>query len=340
MRGHSSALCLLLSALCVSSGCPSEVAYAPLNWTDTLGGSEPGWLMNVHARAYDERYALGGSLESGAIWRFDGEAWTPLELGLELPLLNWIHADASETLVAVGRGGSALHFAEGAWRLRETPTEQTLWGVWGSSMDALWAVGGDAIASEERRGVVLRWEGQAWTRMELPETLNAGEIYAWFKVWGSGPQDVYIVGQRGALLHWNGVEWDEIPLGTTKDLIALWGLDADHVALVGGRNNGVVARWDGASWLLRDMSPMPGLNGVWMRDASSIHVAGNYGTLAVLDFETLETVEELSLETMDDLHALHGSPEGVLTAVGGNLLSQGSGGFRGIAYHRALVEGE
>lgn len=323
-----------------ASACGGSDVLAPEGWTPTLGEVEPGWLMNVHALAHDDRYAVGGTLEEGALFHFDGATWESVDFGADVQLLNWIHGDDSGALIAVGRGGSALHFDGTSWRKAETPSAQNLWGVWGASMNDVWAVGGDAFPSEDLRGVILRWDGTTWTEMALPEGLDAGEVYAWFKVWGSGPSDVYIVGQKGAVLHWDGAALTEVDVGAEEDLIAVWGTGPDNVALVGGRNNGIVARWDGADWKLKKMAPLPGFNGVWMRDPSRIHVAGNYGTVAVLDFQTLDTVQEVSLDTSDDVHALHGSPDGVITAVGGNLLSNGIGGFTGIAYHRALSADE
>jgi hypothetical protein len=345
MKAFNRALTLLslsASVLCVSAcGEPGEPdVHAPEGWTDTLEDAEPGWLMNVHALAHDDRYAVGGTLEQGALFHFDGGSWEAVDVGVDVPLLNWIHGDDSGSLIAVGRGGVALHFDGAAWAQVETPSAQNLWGAWGASMDDVWAVGGDALPSDDLRGVILRWDGDAWTEMALPETLEAGEIYAWFKVWGSGPSDVYIVGQKGAVLHWDGAALTEIDVGTEDDLIAVWGTGPDRVALVGGRNNGIVARWDGADWTLKKMAPMPGFNGVWMRDPDRIHVGGNYGTVATLDFATLDTIQEVSLDTADDVHALHGSEDGVITAVGGNLLSNGVVGFTGIAYHRALGDDE
>ena len=42
-----------------------------------------------------------------------------------------------------------------------------------------------------------------WTELSAPDPLEAGDVYAWFKVWGSSASDVYIVGQKGAVLHWD-----------------------------------------------------------------------------------------------------------------------------------------
>ena len=331
-------LTLLLLAI---SACGGAQPSAPENWTETLDESvDSGWVMNVHMRSHDERYAVGGTLDAGVLLRWDEAAWSRIELGAAVPLLNWVTSVDEERLVVVGREGTVLHVDGGVPHLIEVPTTQNLWGVWSASPDDVWAVGGDGLAAEDKAGVVLRYDGAQWTEVVLPVSEARGPVYAWFKVWGSGPSDVYIVGQGGAVTHYDGETFRALDVGIDQDLIAVWGTGPDRVALVGGRNNGVVARWDGVEWRQRAMAPMPGLNAVWMQVPDRIHVGANYGTLAVLNFMSLETVEEISLDTTDDVHAMHGASDDVVMAVGGNLMSMGMGGFTGIAYERALREGE
>jgi len=331
-------------ALAVSCSPPPDEPLAPESWEAAYDATETGWLMNVHGTAHDDRYAVGGAGTlgdvTGLIMHFDGAGWSPVELGVTVPLLNWIHGDGSGRYVVVGDDGTALHFDGQAWELMETPTGQNLWGVWGASMDDLWAVGGDAFTSDDLKAVVLRWDGAAWTELSAPTPLDAGDVYAWFKVWGSSASDVYVVGQKGAVLHWDGASLTELDVGAEDDLIAVWGTGPDRLALVGGRNNGIISRWDGAEWTTVKLAPLPGLNGVWMRHPDQIHIGGNYGTLSILDFDTLEPVQEVSLDTFHHVHALHGSPDGVLTAVGGNLIIGQGMTLEGIAYHRALGDDE
>jgi hypothetical protein len=106
-------------------------------------------------------------------------------------------------------------------------------------------------------------------------------------------------------------------VGTGEDLIAIWGVARDRLAIVGGRGSGVIATFDGVHWNTRQLAPLPGLNGVWMGDAQTIHVAGIQGTLATLDFDSLR-VEPAYQPTQLTFHALHGHGDRLL-AVGGNL---------------------
>ncbi|MDP6944888.1 MAG: hypothetical protein QF464_12120, partial [Myxococcota bacterium] len=307
MMAYTLRFVVLSAGLVLSVSC-SPPPTAPESWTDIAPAENPGWFMNVHATAIDDRYAVGGTLTDGAMLHFDGESWSSVDLGVDIPLLNWIHGDGTGRYVAVGNGGTALHFDGAVWTLVETPTEQKLWGVWGSTMDDLWAVGGDAFASDDLRAVILRWDGTSWTEMDAPDPLAVGDLYAWFKVWGSSASDVYIVGQRGAVLHWDGDALTELDVGVDDDLIAVWGTGPDRVAVVGGRNNGVAARWNGTDWVSATLAPMPGLNGIWMREPDRIHVGGNLGSISILDFDSLAVVQEVFLDSDLDVHALHGSP--------------------------------
>jgi hypothetical protein len=92
---------------------------------------------------------------------------------------------------------------------------------------------------------------------------NKGAGYAYFGVWGSGPNDVYAVGQRpgsgsSSLLfvsHFNGNVWSDItssldPQGTMPSLYAIWGSDSSHVWVVGDgtANGGTMLFWNGSTW--------------------------------------------------------------------------------------------
>ena len=63
-------------------------------------------------------------------------------------------------------------------------------------LDDVWVVG-DSI---------LHWDGNLVDRLPAPAAANylAG-------VWGTGPDDAWIVGSTGTLLHWNGTTWSVVP---------------------------------------------------------------------------------------------------------------------------------
>ena len=181
--------------------------------------------------------------------------------------------------------------------------------------------------------MVLRDVGEGFQRVEVPRLERPG-VGVFFKVWGSGPDDVFMVGQRGAVVHWDGERLTEQFAGTASDLIGVWGTGPDRVVAVGGRNNAAVVLWDGTAWRSLDVGRFTGLNGVWLAD-DTVHVVGNDGAVGTIDF----TTGDITLETVDTpvfLHAVNGTPDGVLTAVGGDFSTGPGGPFRGEVMERIL----
>lgn len=331
---------VLLGSTCVTE----DGGATATAWGEAFDAKDVGWLLSVWGPGDSQRlYAAGGSPDKGLILASDttttsGSGWGPVTLGVDVPLLNWVHGLSADDVVVVGTKGTAVHRSGGAWSLVGTPTDQDLWGVWGASSNDLWAVGGNG--REAGQATILRYDGTRWSAVAVP-TLQRPNVFAFFKVWGTSADNVYIVGQRGAVLRWNGSQLEEILIGfdgAAQDLIALWGTGPDRIAVVGGRNNGVIARWDGATWRVDTVAPLPGLNGVWMRDPDTIHVVGVQGTIAAFDFDTLK-VDETTTDVFDDFHAIFGDSRGRLTTVGGNFISQ-KGPYRGVAWQRTLGSGE
>ena len=129
LRMPLSALSLVVFSCWGGGSPPPEEPIAPESWTEIAPEVQPGWLMNVHGAAHDDRYAVGGTLTDGAMLHFDGETWSPVDLGVSVPLLNWIHGDGEGRYVAVGQGGTALHYDGEAWTLMETASASALTGA-------------------------------------------------------------------------------------------------------------------------------------------------------------------------------------------------------------------
>lgn len=335
MRASSSGSWALI-ALAFVAACTDPAPPPPTTdaWRPAFDTRATGWLMNAWGSAPDDLYAVGGRPDAGVVMHYDGRAWARVTLGMDVPLVNWAYGFGRADVTLVGSGGTVIHWDGRAWTRQPTPTTRNLWGVWGAAPDNLWAVGGDGA---DEHPVLLHYDGRAWTEAPIPKLMRAG-VSAFFKVWGTGADNVYVVGQRGAVLHYTNGAWREELVGVSDDLVSLWGTDASHILAVGGRGNGVVARWDGQRWTARSLSPIAGLNGVWMRTPDAAHVVGVYGTALRLDFATLTPREELT-PTELDLHSVFGDSSGRLVAVGGRLGSL-AGPFDGVAITRSLAPTE
>lgn len=83
------------------------------------------------------------------------------------------------------------------------------------------------------------------------DTSDTGTLSA---VWGSGPEDVFIVGgdeERGEIYHYDGAEWApmDVPDGVAF-LVWVYGFGPDDVYAVG--EEGSVVHFDGSSWSALD----------------------------------------------------------------------------------------
>lgn len=104
--------------------------------------------------------------------------------------------------------------------------------VWVFAADDAYAVG---VEVYERTGVVMHWDGAAWSRVrEVPDMELRG-------IWASGPDDIHVVGNDwgtrhlGLILDWDGTAWAETQVpwmlmldvaGTSAGEIYAVGIDA------------------------------------------------------------------------------------------------------------------
>ncbi|MEZ4225523.1 MAG: hypothetical protein R3B13_31515 [Polyangiaceae bacterium] len=325
----------LISLVTLGAGCSSETDPTPTQgWHRSFDASEVGWLLSTWSASASDSYAVGGTESEGRVEHFDGKGWQRLDIGLSVPLLNWVHG-IGDTLVVVGNAGTVLRRQGGTWNSETAPTTQNLWGVWGASADDLWSVGGSG--KNDGDATLLHYDGMSWQSVALPAMQKSG-VNALFKVWGTSASNVYAVGQKGAVLHYDGSEWKEELAGASDDLIALWGTGPKDIVAVGGRAIGIASVWDGSSWKTESLAPLPGLNGVWSRRPGVFHVVGVGGTLGVFDTASL-SVREQSFDTELDVHGVFGTDSGRLNAVGGNFAGPVPP-YQGIALERKLGNDE
>ncbi len=100
-----------------------------------------------------------------------------------------------------------------------------------------------------------------------------------YSVWGSGPDDVFIVGQPGIIRHWNGSSWQVQAAPTQERLTAVWGRSANEVYACG--HKGVILRYNGSSWSTMNSGTNQNLFAIGSYQGT-IHCAGQKGELRKL----------------------------------------------------------
>lgn len=149
--------------------------------------------------------------------------------------------------------------------------------------DRAWAVGTDAVGREAPGfPLVLRWNGTAWKRQNLPGIRWQGELLS---VAATSPTAVWAVGRDAAgaahLLRHDGSAWREsgAPSGVALSKVVTGG---GETWLIGSRGGGqALLRWDGKGWA--DVPVPPGsVYGLHVLAADDVWAAGSTDSTAAV----------------------------------------------------------
>ncbi|MFZ4577718.1 MAG: hypothetical protein ACOYOB_04900 [Myxococcota bacterium] len=135
-----------------------------------------------------------------------------------------------------------------------------------------------------------------------------------FAVWGSSPQDAWLVGAKGLILHGNGQTFVPRASGTSATLRGVWGTGVDHAWFVG---EGVLLEWNGLA--IQNVTP-DAAKGVVLRavhasaDGNTVVAAGDAGLILRRQPDGKWTKEETNSNA--DLYAIRVTSPGQIWAVG------------------------
>jgi hypothetical protein len=108
------------------------------------------------------------------------------------------------------------------------------------------------------------------------------EVGTWFlAVWGTGPDDVYVVGQPGLIYHYDGSSWARQESGVEVALTDVWG-PGDGTVYVTGHEGVILRKSGGGGWSAMESGTEVNLFGIGSY-GGQILAAGREGTLRRLD---------------------------------------------------------
>ena len=165
----------------------------------------------------------------------------------------------------MGENGTIIHFNGSTWSTTGKPTEENLYGIWGSSGTDIFAVGDNKtiVRYDTEKG----WENVSTS---LP-TVNLRDV------WGSSANDVYAVGEGGFIAHFNSSTWSQVTSPTTKTLKGIWGNASNNYVAVG--EDGKVVDYDGFDWSEMASGTTADLQEVWGSASDNIYAVGESGTI-------------------------------------------------------------
>jgi len=339
---------LLVAALAASLvGCPGPTPAEP-GW-QLVADHLPEALLSIGGRSSTDVWAVGSDKGQGPlVLRHDGTGFRRVATGTRGDLW-WVHVFSDGTALLGGVSSTILRWDGSTFTRMPTPgqSRHIIFGLWGESPDDAYAVG--SIGG--RNGFVWHWDGAAWTELLLPEDLprdGNADNPGFFKVWGDGAGQVWVVGARGVVLRRQGEgAFERIESGVTDTLFTVAGAGDQLIAVGGGGTGTLVERQaDGSfasrapalSGLLQGISVQAdghaiatGFQGaVWERRSGTWAEAGGAG------------LEDVRFEAdVASLHAAWIDPDGGVWAVGGGVLSpaldQGAILHRGVEVPRYTV---
>jgi hypothetical protein len=308
-------------------GCPDE-PEPKAEWQLVASGQAAA-LLSVWGTSSTDVWAVGGDALDGSgptVLHFDGEEWTRLPTGEAQGNLWWVFGFADGPVYMGGEGGMMVRFADGEFTTMATPGTGTVYGIWGASPEAVWAVGGD---SESIGGFAWRLEGDAWVDEPLPDGVS--DVAAIWKAYGTAADEMWLVGSNGVSLHFDGSTFTPGDTGVGSSLFTVHAVDGRYAA-VGGSATGIIVENEGEEWVIvtPDSAP-PGLSGVTLGEHDTGVAVGSYGTVLSRSAEGW-AAEELGFNVAANLHGSWIDEVGGFWVVGGQTYSPPYGD--GVLLHR------
>jgi hypothetical protein len=278
-----------------------------------LGEHRPSSLLAVWASSLDDVWVVGGREGAGGkptVFHFDGAAWSQLDTNMPNVDLWQVFGFANGPVFLAGSNGTILRFANNTFEKLTTPASDIVFGLWGSSPDDVWAVGGQTT------GRAFAWHLNGSTFEAVPgvpaELETMGTVW---KVTGRAANDVFMSASLGLILHWDGSAITNEKIGGEELLFSIGCSGTRCVSAGTNTTNGVLYQNDGAGWVSR----VPTTTGPVWRGVTPLgddtYVVGQAGAVIHLVDDTwVSDPPKLSIKT---LHA-NWNVDGNVFAVGGD----------------------
>lgn len=309
------------------AGCPADPETGPVKGdggADTTPGAAwtmvqeklPGALLSVWGTSERDVWSVGADARDGSgplVLHYDGTTWNRVATGETSGDLWWVYGFSGGPLFMGGGGGVILRYENGKFTKMKTPGTSTVFGIWGESPSAMWAVGGNF----DTDGFAWRLDGAEW-KAETSLPADAVKDAAIWKVFGRSANDVWLVGSGGLSFHWNGTALEKGDTGVGTSLFTVHANGARFVA-VGGQASGFVVENDGAGWK-KTADATYGLTGVVLGADERGYAVGAYGSVYARDASGWHE-EDTRLSLQLDLHGVWMDRTGGVWAVGGRTAS-------------------
>jgi hypothetical protein len=229
---------------------------------------------------------------TGSILHFDGLKWyqIPESNADNAYKLNGVWGVTPEKFITVGWVASELPHAHdnavigqydgSRWSFTLFSGVYHLYDVWGSGPDDIYAVGDGYCFSCPSGSSMFHYDGSNWSEINPLNSAPYTGDESYRAIWGSGPNDVYVVGYNGAhtlIIHYNGIEWTQLDVNVPGILNDIWGSGPNDIYVVG--DNKLLFHYNGTSWRLRDGNITGDIKGIWGSSNKNIYLVNGTGKI-------------------------------------------------------------
>ena len=243
------------------------IRYDGSSWS-TMTSPTASYLYGVWGESGSNLYIAGAS---GQVYHWDGSNWSYQGLpGYHYGVFGFPGAP----YFVAGDYGRVFRYQSGAWSQiapTATLTTYSLNGIWGSSENNIYAMGGN--------GSIFHYDGSTWNNESI------GGNISFNRIWGLAADDIYAVGIDTSVnpalwqvYHFDGSSWSQVASGSGYTLYDVWGSQsvdvsgkANDVYAVGGTVNVshppadqyYILHYDGTSWSQVDSGSGFHATGIW-----------------------------------------------------------------------------
>ncbi len=287
----------------------------------------------------------------GTVTHWDGKQWTTAQLDTHWSLRAvwgsgpndvWTMAAPDQIFHANGFASGAAQWSGVAPVTDKPPTPPALAGaIWGTSSSDVW-VAGKILTMQRGNNSVreLAWRsvdadgGIGWAPAVQVSTFDTVR-----GIWGSGPEDIWIVGTKSAsgspfAAHSDGVTpdgggaptWTELDTQSLSGMYAVWGSGPNDVWAVG--DYGTIRHGSAGAELLTivESPTTENLRGIWGSGPKDVWAVGEHGTLLHYDGVEWRTATGGFVPgTKPHLYSVWGSGPNDVWAVGSGIVMHYSG---------------
>ena len=162
-------------------------------------------------------------------------------------------------------GGTMFHFDGASWHAVNltaaeggpVPGTIDLSQVTGFSGSEIFAVGGRSASGTSAASLVIHFDGNAWSEMQVPP---GGMLRG---IWGLYHSEMWAAGVSGTLIRYTGLTWIPAQISDTTSFTAISGVSAGDVYALSSRSDAGVHdttfrylwHWNGGVWSIADSFP-------------------------------------------------------------------------------------